>query len=291
METKDKIIAKLESIQDLPSLPTVVNRLMEMVANKEQDIEAISDIIYEDPSIAAKVLQLVNSAFFGARMGNISSIRDAIVRLGFQEIRNLCLSLGVARVFKGRSRSINHKEFWKHSVTTAITTRTIREHSVSKEFEGGEACYTAGLLHDVGMLILDQHFHDLYSKLIGISAETDTPLDVVEMEILGIDHGFIGAILLSRWNLPRIIVETVRHHHFPDNAPDSFQKVTRMVHLADTVARRVLETPESETEADEFSLLSQATLAELEVPAESVGLLLGKVRKQTARSEIFALLI
>lgn len=260
----DNLEAALDGIDDLPTLPSVVTDLKQKLDDDMTDALDIARIIESDPSLAAKTLKAVNSAYYGFST-EVSSLPEAVARLGFKQISELCTTLAVIKLFDGGTHQLDHNQFWKHCLTVAFATRLIvRTVGVSDDMTEDEA-YVAGLLHDIGTLVLDQFFPEEYAKTREESAKDGTPLADTERRVLGIDHGGIGSRMLRRWDLPESIVVAASCHHRPENAQGEFHKLVQAVRLSEYVCARLgLDdkgenyTPEKEAEVARGIGLSEA---------------------------------
>ncbi len=260
----DTLQSALDGIDDLPTLPSVVTDLKQKLQDDMTDALDIARIIESDPSLAAKTLKAVNSAYYGFS-SDVSSLPEAVARLGFNRISELCTTLAVIKLFEGGSKQLDHKQFWKHCLTVAFATRVIvRTVGLSGDVTEDEA-YVAGLLHDIGTLVLDQFFPEEYAQTREESAKDGTPLADTERRVLGIDHGGIGSQMLRRWDLPESIVVAVSCHHRPENAQGDFHTLVQAVRLSEyVVARLGLDdkgedyTPENEAEVVRGIGLSEA---------------------------------
>ena len=228
------MLESLERITDLPQLPEVVYRLEEVANNPDSSIHDVASVIETDPPMAVRVLKLANSAFY--RRGNhpMTTIRQATVRLGLKEIRKLALAIGATRLFVKPSPRIDHHLFWQHSLTVASVTRTVAKLTDGVRIDPDQA-YVAGLLHEVGALVLDQFFEKLYDAVFRAARHSDQPIHDVEREYLGIDHAEIGAWLLNRWQAPQSLVVAVQCHHDPGDTPEQHRALCQLVHVADYV--------------------------------------------------------
>jgi len=235
LDTRGEIFQKLGAIEDLPSLPRVVIRLQKEMNNPDASIETIARIINEDPPIALKVLKVVNSPMYRA-MRKIVSIRDATLRLGLKEIYELVLATSLCDIMKGDG-GIDFTLFWNHSISVAHAAKAV----VKISSERGElftkpvadAAFTAALLHDIGMLILNKYKPNVYGKTIEAPDDDDkTPISELEEKAFGLSHAEAGAFLLDKWHLPEEVIVGVESHH-RHNIEASDPPVAQIIHIAD----------------------------------------------------------
>ncbi|KMQ50600.1 metal dependent phosphohydrolase [Chitinispirillum alkaliphilum] len=200
-----------QSIIGLPTLPTVVSKMLEMIDNPRTSASTLARLISTDQALTAKILKLANSAYYGFSR-EISTVNMAIVVLGFNTVKDMGLWLSVFDVFKksSDSNSFDIVRFWEHSVACGIAARMVARNTQSRY--AGEA-FVAGLLHDIGKVVLNQYFNKDFLEILQKAQESS--LEDAEKEILGIGHGRIGAWLAEKWNLPSMISETILHHHQP----------------------------------------------------------------------------
>ena len=202
----------LSGREKLPSIPSIYFEILQALENPDCSIEAISDLVSRDPGLTAKILQLVNSAFFGFAR-EVSSAREAVMLLGVGTIRSLALTTQLFGQFKGEG-VCPVEQVWKHSMQVARVAREIVEIQCGDETLSEEA-FTAGMLHDVGKMILAEQMPGVYLELLQQAAREKKPLMELEEKALGTSHAEIGAYLLDLWGLPVALVEAVALHHHP----------------------------------------------------------------------------
>lgn len=208
-------IQKLLARRDrLPSIPAVYHQILEALQAPECPTQRIGEIVASDPALTAKILQLVNSAFFGFAR-EISSAEEAAIFLGVGTIRALTLSVHAFSAFEpveGEGWSVD--EIWGHSIRVGRLARKLAEVEEASE-ELREQAFTAGLLHDVGKLLLADNLSTSYLALYSRALEEGRQLADVERETFGVTHAEVGAYLLGLWGLPTPLVEAVAFHHEP----------------------------------------------------------------------------
>ena len=226
------VIARLRSI---PSLPVIYQELTSVLALDTASIELVEEIIRKDVAMAAKILQLANSAFIGAS-GQVSSLLRAISLIGTDTIRTLVLSMHVfSQLEKNDSAAVYFPALWDHSVQVAgLAKRIAGLEKQSRAF--AEMSFTAGLLHDVGRVVLLAELTDEYRSIFdGYAGESETILDR-ESERFGCTHAQVGAYLTSIWGLPEALVHAIALHHCPSVDPQSGFSPLTAVHCADAFA-------------------------------------------------------
>jgi HD-like signal output (HDOD) protein len=226
------LVSRLRSI---PSLPTIYGELTAALESEDTSLGQIEEIISKDVGMAAKILQLANSAFIGAH-GNVSSLRMAVSLIGAETIRSLTLSIHVFSQFDRHSSAAAYlSALWEHSVAVAALAQRIAQLETGNKSLAEES-FTAGLLHDVGKIVLIAEMPVEYRRVIaGMDANTRS-IRTAEMEFVGCLHEQVGAYLMSIWGLPPSIVQAVQFHHIPSEfAPTAFSALTA-VHCADALA-------------------------------------------------------
>jgi HD-like signal output (HDOD) protein len=245
----NKLLANLVgSVKDLPVLPRTYQALRQKLAEPEACIRDVVHIVEQDVAISAKILQLVNSAFFGLPR-EVSSVRSAVGFLGIEMVQNLVLSAGVFTVFDKLVQlpGFSCEELQAHSQLTAKIAGQI---PASAHVRG--VAVVAGVLHDVGKLVpATRAPADFKRALEGAEAEK-LPLYVVETELIGVSHAEVGAYLLGIWGLPSPVVEAVAHHHHPARVPQDSLDAVGIVYISNILAHQVADaapTPKSAAQA------------------------------------------
>lgn len=228
--------ALLGTIGPLPAAPMVYSELTRRLDDPTCSVMVLGEIVSEDPALAAQVLRFANSAYFGREKG-VTRLNDAAARLGTRLLRSLVLTAEVYGRFP-TSPSITHsiEELQRHSALVARIASSLEPRAAWKD-----DAFTAGLLHDVGRLILVSRVPELHQQIEQAAIETGRPQHEVELERLGAHHGSLGACLLGMWGLPSVILEAVHaHHDIALEIPHSLNAV-RAVALADRLAHDVLD--------------------------------------------------
>ena len=211
-EVKDRI----RRIGNLPTLPKVATEVISMVGDPDVSMKEIASVISKDPSLSAKILKVANSAFYGLSQ-RVASIQLALVILGLSRIKNLVIGISVFSTFpiKPGQPTFDREKFWEHSAGCGQIAKILAD-LLKCEMDGEE--FVAGLLHDIGKIVLDQFFHDQFVKVIDLTFEKDIPMIEAEEEVVGTTHAEIGSWLAEEWKLPLSLVEAITHHHSPQEA-------------------------------------------------------------------------
>ncbi len=230
-ESVKKIVSQIES---LPSLPSIYSEIIEEMQSEDPSIKKISDTISKDFSMTAKILQVVNSVFFGLSR-KIGSPQEAVVLLGLETIKALVLSVKIFSEFSQQNFSwFNIDALFSHSMSVSTYTKTI----VKAEKLGGDLInhsLMAGLLHDLGKLILLTNFPKPYKQVMTAAKESGQNLWDMEYKAFGTSHAEIGAYLMGLWNLETPIIEAIAFHHCPTNSMSQNMGLLTAVHIGNAI--------------------------------------------------------
>ncbi len=217
-------------LNTLPSLPTLYQQIVEVLQVPEASLAAVGEVIGQEPAMAAKVLQLVNSAFFGLRR-EVSDAREAVSFLGLETITALVLSVHVfAELKEATGDPFPIEALWSHSLAVGTMAKKIAIAETGEK-QIGEEALMAGLLHDVGKLILRVNVAERYAEVARIVNGGEYDLLTAERQVFGTTHAEVGAYLLGLWGLPDGIVEAVAFHHRPEACPSDGFTPLAAVHV------------------------------------------------------------
>ena len=227
-----RIRSILMGVQGVPSVPILYKQIMKKMQEKNVTIEAIAELIETDVGLSSKILQIVNSSDLGLAL-RVTDIKQAVAVLGLENIRNLVL---MAEVFQPANTNTMPDNFdidtlWTHSIKVAKYARTIAE-SEHKDPKVAEDSFTAGLLHDIGQIILATRCTEDFGRAIAKSQQEGIPLIEAEIEIIGATHAEIGGLLLELWGLPDPIVEAITFHTSPSLSSQNEFSALTAVHVA-----------------------------------------------------------
>lgn len=220
-------------IKNIPSLPEIITKSMEIMQNKNSSTEELSKVISTDIGLTARVLKLVNSAFYGFPK-QISTINQAVVILGFTTIKGLILSASILRIFNTKDTEFfSYKKFWSHSILSAKCADLLsRELNLSEE-----DIFSAAFLHDIGKIILAQYDSENYQRAC-LKNKDKKSLIETENEECGTNHCEIGGIIAYTWNLPQIFCDIILYHHKPLQS-ENYKKACAIVHIADDLVNSI----------------------------------------------------
>ena len=207
----EAILKHLDHIEDIPTLPTIVFELNELLQDPDTPITEITDVIEKDQAMSLKILKLVNSAFYGFQ-SKVDDIANAIILLGFNTVRNAILSLSVISAFNDKNslEGFDITDFWKHSLAVAVISKSLAQKTRKGSPDG---CFVAGLLHDIGKVIMAQYFQELFGKVWTAARQDTLSFYDAEKKVSDIDHGSIGAHLAEKWKLSSDFINTIKWHH------------------------------------------------------------------------------
>lgn len=223
----------LKRVQDLPLLPTSAMRVIALTKNPETSAKGLETVIEQDPALTAGILRQANSSYYGYER-RISSVQEAIVLLGFQAVQGLAMSVAIAPLLKVQlfGYEISHEGLWKHSMLTAMAAKQLCQYL---KLPYGDVAFTAGLLHDIGKLIISIYVQEVGEYLS--KKMTETKLTYVELEekVIGFDHAKVGGFLARSWNLPDDLLAAISFHHSPYKA-QNHEELASVIHVANGLA-------------------------------------------------------
>ncbi|MFA7227826.1 MAG: HDOD domain-containing protein [Melioribacteraceae bacterium] len=234
-EIREHIRRKLQNIGNLPSLPQVITEVSMMLDDERTNANDLCKVISRDQGIVAKLLAVANSPLYGLPR-RVSTIEFAVIIIGFEHIKNILVALSLVEAFKTRNTSDwNQNNYWTHSLLTATAAKRIADDL--RYPKSGEV-FTAGLLHDLGLAVLQRFLNADFKKIIELKEKEQIPFLAAEETILGFTHQDIGEFLLEKWNFPPYINEAVLFHHNPSVA-EKGHVLSSLIHLADYMTQKL----------------------------------------------------
>lgn len=210
--------AILALVDGIPAFSNSVARVLQLSSDLNCSARELLEVVSTDPVLTMKILRLVNSAYFG-RSKRVTSLHQAMVTLGLNTLKNTALSLAMLGVLPKKSRSgFDIDALWVHSLAASLAARRLALHLGLGRGEA-EDCFVAGLLHDVGKLVLAQFRPNEFAQALEQAAKNNTPPFEAEEAIFGVDHAAVGAALARRWELPPALADALAGHHNPDATP------------------------------------------------------------------------
>lgn len=229
--TLAKIIMK---INELPFLPSITGRVVELTEDPKTTTAQLSDVISQDQVLVSKALKMVNSAYYGLPR-KIASVTETVTILGLDTLRTLVIGASVYSTINQISKGNGFKQesLWRHSAASAAAARIL---SIKMGIEQKEHAFVAGLLHDIGKIIILSFMPEEYHNIIKNSEAADKSLHDMEKEVLHCTHADIGKIVAQKWSFPDILVDTIGNHHDPAYQGENYELVA-VVHLSNAVSK------------------------------------------------------
>ncbi len=225
----------LDGVTSLPPAPTLVTELLTLFRDPDRDVDKVVQLISYEPSLTAQILRTCRSTFYAGEQPP-GDIFEAVTRVGFYQVYCLVVSLFGAKTkaMQGAEQGVNVDQLWRHSVAAAVAASVVAEEAGQTK----AVAFTAGLLHDIGKLVLASKEREVYAKLNQKSKEERILLTELERSVWLLDHAELGGELMSRWRLPQEIVAAVRYHH-ELGAAAPFEALTAAVQIGDMIAHQL----------------------------------------------------
>ncbi len=235
---KDRIVQKIYSkIEEIPTLSPVLQKIVSLLGSSTSGAQDVTEVLSRDPAMTSKILKVANSAYYGFAQ-QVDTLDRAVALLGFNMIRSLSMSVGIMRALPPGKKSglFSIERLWIHSLAVATIMKELAVRCGRKE--EGETLFVAGLLHDIGKVVLDQFFDEEYQQALEETGCLES-VSVCEAEVrcFGMDHGEVGSILLKRWNFPVAICSLVAMDHKTEIPEDINPSDVAMLHIADILAK------------------------------------------------------
>lgn len=237
-ESPKEIIKKriLKKVQNVPSLPQFVLLTLKKLDDERSSASDVASSLSKDQGLVVRVLRLANSAYYGIPR-TITSVTEAVAILGFKTLRSIVLAASIypfmAQSQKGYA--LDRGELWRHSLGVAYVSRFIGSKLSGVDME---EAYLAGLLHDIGKIVLNEYVRYGYSIISKIVEEKAIPFTEAEREVLGFDHAEIGAMIIDQWALPEVYAMAAHYHHMPEDLPEekkNYRTMVDVVHIANAM--------------------------------------------------------
>lgn len=238
-----KLETLLEQSNELPSLPEIYIRVSELLEADDANAQQVAEAVQTDPALTARVLKTINSAYYGLPK-QVSSISQAIALLGRQQIKQILMGTVLAGVFSDINiANFSMQEFWQHSIKTAIIARHLAMQNA--HIIDHEAFFTAGLLHDVGRLVIAKVAADSLAEVDELVKSDGINVVQAEINKLGVTHIDVGVALMEKWDMPSLLTQCVEKHHDIDHV-GPFAIDTSIVFLANRLSQHNLAKDEEE---------------------------------------------
>ncbi len=237
---RERYLKKIQAyIARMPSLSTTVTKVLETCNDPRASANDLQRIISLDPVLTARVLKLINSAYYSLGVP-ITSLARAIVMLGLNTVKNLALSFAILENLRsdGSLHVFSSDEFWTHSLCVGVIAKSIAAVKGDTP-QGLEAFFVAGLLHDLGKIPLHRQFPEEYHRAWETAGKKQDTLRHSEIKLLGMDHCTVGCLIAKKWRLGTTLVETLSHHHNPDDSSEVDRDFVFIVSLANQFANHL----------------------------------------------------
>jgi len=263
----------VQKIKKIPTLPVIAQEILRLVNDEMTTVDALEEIVEQDPPIAAKILSVANSAFFGFKHPALT-VNEAIVRIGFNNLRNIALGISLMSVLdhERSEQGFDYEKIYRHSVLVGgMATELSKELGLAIASE----VFVNGMLHDIGYLVLNRFFPDSFASVLNEFGR-GTPLLEAEKVVLNFTHTDVGTWLGEKWRLPESFLDTICYHHTPSQAKTHVQH-TAVTHIADYLT---IQNTFKITESDPHYPLDNAALEVLNLSKKDLSDLQQKIGDQ-----------
>lgn len=268
-----------KAVDDLPPMPTVIMKIQQLLSDPNSNTGQIAELIETDQAIAVKVLKLANSAFYGLS-GKVTSIQHAAVILGYKTLGELITIAGFSGLMgkKLPGYGYNTDELWKHSLAVALGSKIIAEKI---QPEATNEMLTAGLIHDIGKIILDPYVFEKRKDFETLLENENLTFLEAEKQILGFDHADIASEVCKNWKLPDLLTAAIKYHHYPSLSNGN--EIAFILHLADYIS--VLCGAGYDTD-DILYILEEETENSLKIGQKEIGTIMSSVMEAMVKVEV-----
>ena len=230
---KITLIALINKVREMPPLPQSIIQILEIVNNDKSSSQELAKVFERDPTLAVNILKLANLPVYGFT-SRISTINHAIVCLGLKMVKSIALTSCTHEMLNKEipAYSLGEGMLWQHAIFCATCARIIAQRIGYKD---NEEAYIAGLLLDIGKIILSGFAEDEFNQVSERAEKNKIPFNIAEQAVLGFDHPQVGGRIIEKWNLPSALVEAVQYHHQPNNTK-THKTLANIVHLADAIS-------------------------------------------------------
>ena len=235
-DTAQFVASVIADVGEIATLPEVTVKIIQVVENPKATARDLHEIIRVDPALSARILKVVNSAFYGLP-GQISNMDRAIVLLGLSAVKNISIAASMTQMFSSGTavEGFNGNDVWKHSIAVAVGCRLL---TAAQGRPAVEESFLAGLIHDIGLLVERQMFARQLGEVISRSGQGEGSFCDLENQIIGADHQAFGMALATKWRFPSILCTAIGYHHKPMQVAPNNRELPVLVHLADILAAR-----------------------------------------------------
>jgi HD-like signal output (HDOD) protein len=231
-----KVAKVIQQVTQIATLPEVTAKIIQIVEDPKSTARDLQNLIKHDVALSAKILKVVNSAFYGLPR-QVSSVDRAIVLLGLSTVKNIAVATSMAKLFAGSelSKRFNSKQLWQHSLACGVFCKLLAQ---MRKMDNAEDLFVGGLMHDLGIVVEKQVFSKELAGVIDKAYKDKLDLCTLELETFEADHQALGIALATKWKFPHLFQLTTGYHHQPLKASEQYHEVTSLAHLADILAMR-----------------------------------------------------
>lgn len=279
----NKVQQVVSNIRNLPTPPMVFHQIQKVISDPDSSASSLASILSEDPAMSVKVLKLTNSAFYGLSR-EVVSVKQAVMIVGMEAIKNLVLSASVLDMFKGDDLDQEYQEqFWRHSLATGFCGRMLAGKLRSRGIVDPDSSFSAGLLHDIGKLVVCCFLPEEYRAIKEAhQLDPSVPDHQVEEKVLGYSHPQIGGFLASQWKLPETLASAILHHHHPELS-ELDSPVAHIIHIADGVAHLTFDGESEDTACP----VNPAVMDFMGIGEDDLALFSEALREEYVKAETF----
>ncbi len=267
MSEPDSIRGTIQStVEEVPALPMVVPRILAILEDDDASATEISNLIYRDPALTARILRLANSVYYGLS-GQVSTLQKAIVLIGLRAVKSIALTIPLVTAIPTRRLpgTFSQSALWTHSLAVAVTMQHLAHHC---RLRRPEAHFLVGVMHDIGKVVLGEYYsHSFQHALTAVKQGTYPYLKDAERDLFGIDHGEVASALLSHWRFPSFMASTIGVHHADELPEDANPKDVALLRVANCLAQELEIGSEGNVQAPS---IEEADLSALELTEEDL---------------------
>lgn len=233
VEPNAAVLAAVKKVNAIATLPEITTKIIATVEDPNSNAASLHKIISHDPALVARVMKVVNSAFYGLP-GQIASIERAIVLLGLNAIKNIAVSASLGQLFRGVKlcEGYTAKDLWRHCVAVGVAARELARQM---RFPLADETFLAGMIHDVGILVALQTMPEKLRQVCEEARSSDREFCEIEAQVMGMDHQQLGMALAEQWKFPRSIQLVAGYHHCPTVLAEDHALLVSLVHVADSM--------------------------------------------------------
>ncbi len=234
MSDRTTVEKLVQQTRALLSFPPVCLRILELTSDETGGMREIAEVLQQDPALTLKILRIANSSWYSIP-SPVTSVMQAVSMIGTRRVRDLVLASSVVKVCSSLQNDlVSLDNFWQHCIYTALAARLLQRQ---RKNQNDETLFAAGLLHDIGQLVMFNQLPEGSRDALIMSLENPETPEIFQAEqaIFGFDHAEVGAALMSAWGLPQVFIDTARYHHEPELAQENLHEVS-LIHIANSLA-------------------------------------------------------